>query len=46
MIKVIYMDKNTGIVDEQHLQRLLATGKIAAYCRSEDWIIVKGNIMK
>jgi hypothetical protein len=40
-IRVIYKDKNIGIVNESRLDGLIRSGRIAAYCRpDEEWISI------
>jgi hypothetical protein len=41
-IRVIYKDKNIGIVNEPRLSDLIKSGRIAAFCRSNDeWVRVE-----
>ena len=41
-VRVIYKDKNIGIVNESRLSDLIKSGRIAAFCRSDDeWICVE-----
>ncbi len=41
-IRVIYKDKNIGIVNESRLDGLIRSGRIAAYCRpDEEWVSVR-----
>ncbi|HEY6006805.1 MAG TPA: hypothetical protein VIU40_00650 [Geobacteraceae bacterium] len=40
MIKVIYINQSCGTVEDHHLEGLIATGKVAAFCRSGDWIFI------
>ena len=43
-IKVIYGDKNIGLVNESCLDKLIKSGRIAAYCRSNDeWYGVRNE---
>ncbi len=38
-IRVIYKDKNIGIVNESRIEDLIRSGRIAAYCRpDEEWV--------
>ncbi len=40
-IRLIYKDKNIGIVNERRLEELIRSGRIAAYCRpDEEWVSV------
>jgi hypothetical protein len=44
-IRVIYKDKNIGIVNEAHLDDLIKSGRIAAFCRSDDeWVGVRHDL--
>ncbi len=39
VIRVIYKDKNIGIVSESRLENLISLGRIAAFCRpNDDWV--------
>jgi hypothetical protein len=41
-IRVIYKDKNIGIVNECRLDGLIRSGRIAAYCRpDEEWVSIR-----
>jgi hypothetical protein len=41
-IRVIYKDKNIGIVHESRLDGLIKSGRIAAYCRpDEEWVSIR-----
>ena len=41
-VRVIYKDQNIGIVNEPRLSNLIKSGRIAAFCRSNDeWVSVK-----
>jgi len=41
-VRVIYKDKNIGIVNESRLSDLVKSGRIAAFCHSNDeWVIVE-----
>ncbi len=40
--RVIYRDKNIGIVNERRLEELIRSGRIAAYCRpDEEWVSIR-----
>ena len=42
MIRIIYKDKNVGRVNESHLDELLKSDRVAAFCRPNDkWVGVK-----
>lgn len=41
LIRVLYIDKTSGKVEECHLEALLATGKIVAFRRSSGWVDVR-----
>lgn len=38
--KVLYTDQTSGMVEEHLLEELIATGKIAAFTRSNEWIVI------
>ena len=41
-VRVIYKDKNIGIVNESRLSDLVKSGRIAAFCRSNnEWVSVE-----
>ena len=40
MIKVIYVDQTAGKVKDTRLNDLIAKGKIAAFCISDNWVNV------
>jgi len=41
-IRVIYRDRNIGIVNECRLDSLIRSGRIAAYCRpNEEWVSIR-----
>lgn len=41
MIRVIYYDKRAGVVAEHCLDELIASGRIAAFCRADGWVSVE-----
>jgi hypothetical protein len=43
MIKVLYVDQTSGLVEDWVLDDLIAKGKIAAFCSSRGWIAVRGK---
>jgi hypothetical protein len=42
-IKVIYIDRTCGMVDDSGLKALIAKGKIVAYCGPSGWSGVKSE---
>jgi hypothetical protein len=40
LIRVLYIDKTSGMVEDCHLKALLATGIIVAFWRSSGWVDV------
>ena len=40
MIKVLYINKTSGTVEDLLLEELIATGKIVAFSRSSEWIVI------
>jgi hypothetical protein len=40
MIKVLYINKTSGTVEDLILEELIATGKIVAFSRSSEWIVI------
>jgi hypothetical protein len=43
MIKVLYVDQTSGLVEDSLLDDLRAKGKIAAFCSSLGWINVRSE---
>jgi len=41
MIKVLYVDKTSGTVEDSLLDDLIAKGEIAAFCSSHGWVEVR-----
>jgi hypothetical protein len=40
MIKVLYVDQTSGLVEDSLLDDLIAKGKIAAFCIADGWVNV------
>jgi hypothetical protein len=40
MIKVIYTDQASGTVEDLLLEELIAKGKVVAFSRSSEWIVI------
>jgi hypothetical protein len=46
-IRVIYKDKNIGIVNESLLDDLIKSDRIAAFCRTNDeWVGVRHDLTR
>ena len=41
MIRVIFKDNSCEIINACDLEKLIATGKVAAFCRANGWVDVK-----
>ncbi len=46
MIRVIHNDKYAGTVRASELGKMIDTGKIAAFCRKDGWVIVAKHIIR
>jgi hypothetical protein len=40
MIKVIYKNQTSDMVEDLLLEKLIVTGKIVTFCRSNEWIVI------